>query len=139
MDTDYSNDAELFAEFKSPINSEVLTEFYIYLLVAVIGACFLIWAGYLQYRDRGKNNFMAFGIIGMLAIATSIINLTPVDFSEINMFVVFVLMFVHFIVCGLIVEGSTRHFLVLNERRIKRQNDLVESARIQKIMDNLGR
>jgi len=139
METDYSNDAQLFAEYKPPVSADILTEFYIFLLVAVVGICFLIWAGYLQFRDGGKNNFMILWIIGMLSIGTSLISLTPVDFSEANMFVVFVLMFVHFLVCYLIVEGSTRHFLLLNERRIKRQNDLIESARIQKVMDDLGR
>lgn len=142
METDYSNDARLFAEYKPPVSAEVLTEFYIYLLVAVIGACFLIWAGYVKYRERGENNqnnFMALWVIGMLAIGTSILNLTPVDFSEVNMFVVFILILVHFLVCILISEGSTSHFLFLNERKIKRQNDLIESERIQKIMNNIGR
>lgn len=119
----------------NPLNTPSMTEFYLYLFAALVGLCLLFWAGYLQFRER-NNDVVAF-IGGMITIGVSFVNISPVKLSETNLFVVVVLIFVHGIACGLIVEGSTRYFILRDEKRIKRQNDLAETKRINEIYENL--
>lgn len=132
-DDGYSNYMDPFDVNHNPFNMISMTEFYIYLLIAFIGLCILIFSGYCQFR--GRNTFMSMFIIGMIVTGFSFSNILSIKLSETNMIVVAVLMFVHFIVCSLIPEGSTRHFMLKNEKRIKKQNDLLNAEKIEKIME----
>jgi len=130
---DYSNQMDTFDVSHNPIKYISMAEFYIYLLVAIIGLCILIWAGYWQFR--GKNNDVLLLGIGTITTGFSFMNILSIKLSETNLIVAAVLMFIHFIVCSLISEGSTRHFMLKNEKRIKKQKDLLNAEKIEKIME----
>jgi hypothetical protein len=112
----YSNIMDPFDVDHNPFNAPSMTEFYIYLLAVIVGLCFLVWAGYLQYR--GKNN-VALLLGGIFTTGYSFVNILSVRLSETNVVLVAFLIFVHYIICYLILEGSTRHFILKNEKRIK--------------------
>ena len=116
-DDDYSNYLEPWEVDHNPFNMLSMTEFYIYLLVAIVGICFLFWAGYLQFR--GKNNVALLLGIGIFTTGYSFVNILSVRLSETNVVLVAFLIFVHYIICYLILEGSTRYFILKNEKRIK--------------------
>lgn len=116
-DDAYSNYMDPFDVDHNPFNLLSTTEFYFYSLIAIIGVCILVWAGYLQYKGKSKD--VLFGFIGIIAIGFSFVNISSVRFSELSVFFGLGFFIIHFIVCWLIVEGSTRIFIRRNEKSIK--------------------
>lgn len=99
-----------------------IEQLYLFLFIAFAGFCVLFLAGYLRYR--GKHEMLPY-LLGATIIGVAFINISSVKAYEINVFIIFIWVLIHLFISWLIVEGSTRFFILRNERMKNRENDIV--------------
>jgi hypothetical protein len=63
--------------------------------------------------------------LGAILIGVGFINISVVKPEDINVFVIFIWLIIHLFISWLIVEGSTRFFLLRNKRRFDREQDII--------------
>lgn len=98
-------------------------QLYLFLFIAFLGLCVLFLAGYMRYR--GKHEILLY-LLGATIIGVAFINISSVKTSEINVFVIFIWVIIHMFVSWLIVEGSTRFFILRDEKMKDREEAIIK-------------